>query len=68
MKVALKENVIKQHGSWFSFDSLLKANGEKAAILKLADDAELYDIVKKAVETAKASAKVETVEQEELIK
>ena len=68
LKVALMENVIKQHGSWFSFDSLLKANGEKAAILKLADDAELYDIVKKAVETAKASAKVETVEQEELIK
>ena len=74
LKVALKENVIKQHGSWFSFDSLLKANGEKAAVLKLADDTELYDIVKKAVQTAKASAEEapeeteEAVEQEELIK
>jgi len=74
LKVALKENVIKKHGTWFSFDSLLKANGEKAAVLKLANDTELYDIVKKAVQTAKASAEEapaeteETVEQEELIK
>ncbi len=73
-KVAVMENVIQKHGTWFSFDSLLKANGEKATITRLANDDALYDTVKKAVQTAKASAEEapaeteETVEQEELIK